>query len=164
MIVDPPNSTVEPAMEDLDEVSISDEFPNHRIQVGSKLAPELRTRLIAFLKNHHHCFAWSHKDMIGVDPRVTTHKLQVDPNHLPFKQNRRKFAPERNAVINEEVQKLLDNGSVREVNYPDWLANVVVVKKKNGKPRVCIDFTTSTRHAPKIHSHCIYKNLIFITE
>ena len=94
---------------------------------------ELRLALIEFLKQHHDCFAWSHKDMTGIDPDIAVHKLQVDPDHPPVKQKRRKFAPERNKVINEEVQKLLDIGSIREVHYPDWLANVVVVQKKNGK-------------------------------
>ena len=56
--------------------------------------------------------------------------MQVDPNHQPVKQKRRKFALERNKVINEEIQKLFDNSLVKEVKYPNWLANVVVVKKK----------------------------------
>ena len=79
--------------------------------------------------------------MTGIDPDIAVHRLQVDPDHPPVKQKRRKFTPEWNKVVNEEVQKLLDIGSVREVHYPDWLANVVVVRKKNGKWRVCIDFT-----------------------
>ena len=65
--------------------------------------------------------------MTGIDPEVVVHKLQVDPDHPPVKQKRRKFAPKLNKVINEEVQKLLDIGSVRGVPYPNWLANVVVV-------------------------------------
>ena len=69
--------------------------------------------------------------------------------HPPVKQKRRKFAPERNKVVNEEVQKQLDIGSVREVHYLDWLANVVVVRKKNGKWRVCIDFTDLNKACPK---------------
>ena len=77
------------------------------------------------------------------------HRLQVDPDHPPVKQKRRKIAPERNKVVNEEVKKLLDIGSVREVHYPDWLANVVVVRKKNGKWRVCIDFTDLNKACPK---------------
>ena len=75
--------------------------------------------MITFLKVHHDCFAWSHADMTGVDPEVITHKLEVDPDYPPVRQKRRKFAPERNKVINEEVQKLLDIASVREVHYPD---------------------------------------------
>ena len=87
--------------------------------------------------------------MVGIDPEVIVHQLQVDPDHRPVKQKRRKFAPEKNKVINEEIQKLIDIGSVKEVQYPDWLANVVVVKKKNGKWRVCIDFTDLNKACPK---------------
>ncbi|KAL5847401.1 hypothetical protein ACOSQ3_010925 [Xanthoceras sorbifolium] len=84
-----------------------------------------------------------------INPEVLVHRLQVDPDYPPVKQKMRKFAPERNKVINEEIQKLIDIGSVREVNYPDRLANVVVVKKKNGKWRVCIDFTDLNKACPK---------------
>ncbi|KAL5844861.1 hypothetical protein ACOSQ4_010819 [Xanthoceras sorbifolium] len=87
--------------------------------------------------------------MTVINPEVLVHRLQVDPDYPPVKQKRRKFAPERNKVINEEIQKLIDIGSVREVNYPDRLANVVVVKKKNGKWRVCIDFTDLNKACPK---------------
>ena len=71
--------------------------------------------------------------MVGIPPDVATHKLNVDPRFPPVKQKRCKFAPERNKVVDEEVSKLLSTGKIREVKYPDWLANVVVVEKKNGK-------------------------------
>ncbi|XP_038701845.1 uncharacterized protein LOC119998569 [Tripterygium wilfordii] len=73
---------------------------------------------------------WSHTDMTGIDPEVVMHQLKVNPEYPSVKQKRRKFAPEQNLVINEEVQKLLDNGSVVEVQYHDWLANIIVVRKK----------------------------------
>ena len=76
------------------------------------------------------------------------HRLQVDPDHPPVKQKRRKFTPECNKVINEEVQKLLDIGSVCEVHYPDWLASIVVVCKQNRKWRVCINFTDLNKECP----------------
>ena len=87
--------------------------------------------------------------MVGIDPKLIVHQLQVDPDHQPVKQKRRKFTPERNKIINEEIQKLIDIGSMKEVKYPNWLTNVVVVKKKNGKWRVCIDFTDLNKACPK---------------
>ena len=57
--------------------------------------------------------------MTGIDPDIVVHRLQVDPDHPPVKQKRRKFTPECSKVINEEVQKLLDIGSVHEVHYLD---------------------------------------------
>ena len=59
------------------------------------------------------------------------------------------FAQERDTIIAEEVRKLLEADFIREVYYPDWLANVVMVKKANGKWRICIDFTDFNRACPK---------------
>ena len=87
--------------------------------------------------------------MPGIDPEIIMHKLQVDAIHQPVRQKRRKFAPERDAIINDEGKSLLGAGFIREVQYPEWLANVVVVKKKNGKWRVCIDFTDLNKSCPK---------------
>ena len=53
----------------------------------------------------------------------------------------RVFAPERNKVVMDEVEKLLAANFIREVYYPEWLANIVMVKKANGKWRMCVDFT-----------------------
>ena len=51
------------------------------------------------------------------------------------------FAPERDQAIVEEVRKLQDASFIREVYYPNWLTNVVMVKKASGKWRMCVDFT-----------------------
>ena len=59
------------------------------------------------------------------------------------------FAQEREKAIAEEVRKLLEASFIREVYYPDWLANVVMVKKANGKWRMCVDFTNLNRAFPK---------------
>ena len=79
--------------------------------------------------------------MGGIDPAVITHRLNTSPSFKPVKQKQRSFAPERQKAINEEVGKLLQAGAIREVEYPESLANVVLVKKANGKWRLCIDFT-----------------------
>ena len=71
------------------------------------------------------------------------------PPSNPDKQKRRSFAPERQNAINEEVSKLLQARAIREVDYLDWLANVVLVKKANGKWRLCIDFTNVNQACPK---------------
>ena len=87
--------------------------------------------------------------MGGVDPVVITHKLNVNPSFKSVKQKRRSFALERQKVINEEVSKLLQAKAIREVEYPEWLANVVLIKKANDKWRLCINFTDIKRACPK---------------
>ena len=84
-----------------------------------------------------------------INPVVITHKLNISPSFKPVKQKIRSFALERQKVINEEVNKLLQVKAIQEVEYPDWLDNVVFVKKANGKWRLCIDFTDVNRAYPK---------------
>ena len=86
--------------------------------------------------------------MGGIDPTIITHRLNVSPSFKPIKQ-KKSFAPKRQKAINEEVGKLLQAGAIREGEYPEWLANVVLVKKANGKWRLCIDFTDVNRACPK---------------
>nr|XP_016449145.1 PREDICTED: uncharacterized protein LOC107774181 [Nicotiana tabacum] len=83
----------------------------------------------------------SEPDMPGIPREITTHKLNVDPLYPSVRQTRRKFNATINEVVSEEVDKLLTNGSIRESKYPQWVANVVMVKNKNRKWRMCIDFT-----------------------
>ena len=104
---------------------------------------------IRFLKENLDVFAWSHEDMSGISPEVIQHKLNVDPERKPVQQRRRTFASERDQAIIEEVTKLLTARFIREVCYPEWLANVVLVKKANGKWRMCVDFTDLNKACPK---------------
>ncbi|KAJ0509715.1 putative nucleotidyltransferase, Ribonuclease H [Helianthus annuus] len=94
-------------------------------------------------------FAWKHEDMTGISKDVITHKLGIDRSFKPVQQKIRKFAPERNIIIQEEVDRLLKSKMIREVKFPRWLANVVVVQKKNGKWRVCVDYTDLNKACPK---------------
>ena len=87
--------------------------------------------------------------MGGIDHAVIMHRLNVSPSFKPIKQKRRIFVPERQKAMNEEVVKLLRAEAIREVEYSDWLANVVLVKKENGKWRLCIDFTDINKACPK---------------
>ena len=79
--------------------------------------------------------------MPGIDGYVINHCLNVDSMKKLVQQKRRVFALERNKAIMEEVEKLLIAGFIREVYYSKWLANVVMVKKSNGKWRMGVDFT-----------------------
>ena len=141
------NTRPEP-LEELEHVLLDDN-PEHLAYIGSKLAKDLKSLLTHFLRQNKDVFAWKQADMGGIDPVIITHRLNVNPSFNPVKQKRRSFAPERQKAINKEVGKLLRAGAIREVEYPEWLANVVLVKKANCKWRLCIDFTDVNRACPK---------------
>ena len=78
-------------------------------------------------------FTWSASDMPGIDPDFLCDRLTMDPKVRHVYQRRRMFNEERRQVIKEETKKLLSANHIREIQYPEWLANVVLVKKANGK-------------------------------
>ena len=130
--------------EELELVSLGDD-PKHLAYISSKVAEDLKSLLTHFLRQNKDVFSWKQADMGGIDPTVITHRLNVSPFFKPIKQKSRSFAPERQKAINEKIGKLLQAGAIREVEYPEWLANVVLVKKENGKWGLCIDFTNINR-------------------
>ena len=109
----------------------------------------MRQALTAFLRANQDVFAWSHEDMPGIDPSIMVHKLNVSSSFPPVRQKKRVFAQERDKATAEEIRKLLEADFIREVYYPDWLANVDMVKKANGKWRMCVDFTDLNKACPK---------------
>ena len=94
-------------------------------------------------------FAWQPSNIPGVPRKVIEHKLVVCPHARPVKQKVRKQALERQEFIMEEIRKLEVAGLVRGVLHLTWLANPVVVRKANGKWRLCIDYTDINKACPK---------------
>ena len=142
------NTRPEPS-EELKPVPLDDNL-EHLAYIGSKLADDLRSLLTQFLRQNKDIFTWKQADMGGIDPAIITHRLNISPSFKPVKQKRRSFALERKKAINEEVAKLLQAGAIREVEYPEWLANVVSSKKKTTSGDFASTSLTSTEHAQKI--------------
>jgi hypothetical protein len=117
--------------------------------LGASLPPEQRDGLISLLFEYVDVFAWSPYEAPGVDPAFATHNLNVDPLFRPITQKGRRISPLHKEAVCKEVSRLIDVGAIKEILYPTWLSNMVVVKKKNGKWRVYIDFTDLNKACPK---------------
>jgi hypothetical protein len=87
--------------------------------------------------------------MNGVPREVAEHKLNIKTGSKPVKQHLRCFNDEKCKAIGKEVMKLLSAGFIREVFHPEWLANPVLVTKKNKKWRMCVDYTSLNKACPK---------------
>ena len=131
---------MEVSCEDLEKVLVGSD-PERFFQVGSELPPQEKLTLIDFLRQNVDVFAWDAYEALGVDPDFICHHLNVNPTVTPKKQPLRRPLKEHADAVREEVVKLKKAGAIKEVFYPEWLANTVVVKKKNEKWRVCVDFT-----------------------
>ena len=94
-------------------------------------------------------FAWDAYDAPRIDSDFICHHFNVNPSVTPKKQSPRRLSREHTEAIREEVTKLKRDGAIKEVFYLEWLANTVVVKKKSGKWRVCVDFTDLNKACSK---------------
>ena len=87
--------------------------------------------------------------MLGVPREKIEHSLNVSPTAKPIKQKLCRFMLDKKEAIRVEIKRLLAVGFIKEVYHPDWLANPVLVKKKNKEWRMCVDYTDLNKHCPK---------------
>ncbi|GKU88859.1 hypothetical protein SLEP1_g3075 [Rubroshorea leprosula] len=118
----PEDETRAAAVEDVEEVQIDDRDSSRKTQIGTKLNQEERAKLIAFLRANKDVFAWTSADMPGIPTSFFQHKFSTNPLKKPVTQ---------------------------KVDYCEWVANPVLVKKVNGKWWMCIDYTNLNDACPK---------------
>ena len=117
--------------------------------MGNILNASEKDALVALLIEFKEVFAWSYEDMPGIDTDIVQHCISIDPTMKLVKQKLRRMKPKWILKIKEEVEKQYNAGFLRVVNYPEWLANVVPVLKKDGKVRMCVDFRDLNKASPK---------------
>ncbi|GJR29983.1 hypothetical protein Tco_1106215 [Tanacetum coccineum] len=122
----PPVSKVK---EERTKVAINPEHTEQTVMIGSNLSDRIRTKLYDLLQRSLDVFAWTLEDMTGVPIHIAEHRLNVRESYQPIRQKKRGQAAERNVAINDEVNKLVAAGIMKEVHYHDWLSNPVMVKK-----------------------------------
>jgi hypothetical protein len=121
-------------------VLLCEGIAEQKVLLGSQLSNEQEKTMLRFLFNNKDVFAWSANDLCGVNRDVIEHSLNVDPTIRPRKQKLRKVSDDKAEGARNEVKRLLSAVVIKEVTYLEWLANTMMVKKANGKWRMCIDF------------------------
>ncbi|GAU22742.1 hypothetical protein TSUD_138660 [Trifolium subterraneum] len=125
------------------------EDPTKGVKIGADLPDLVKRQLKACLKENAELFAWSAAEMPGIDPEVACHQLTIDPRASAVVQRRRKQSPEKAEAARKAVKDLLEANFIAEAQYTTWLSNVVLVKKSNGKWRMCVDYTDLNSACPK---------------
>ncbi|XP_075479273.1 uncharacterized protein LOC142520159 [Primulina tabacum] len=136
-----------------EEQEVVEVGPGQQIRVARDLSASTRVSLINCLKANIHMFAWSQQELTGISPLIAEHQLNILPGSHPVRQKKRHFGPEKDKVIDEQVKELLKAGHIREIQFPSWLSNVVLVPKSTGKWRMCVDFRDLNKACPKDHYH-----------
>ena len=136
--------------EELEEVSLGSDLQElGPISISSRLTKKEKTELILLLKEFKDDFAWDYSEMLGIDPELMAHTLNVDLKAKPVAQPAIIFHTEIEGQIVKEVQKLLAVGFIKLIQHPRWLSNIVPVKKKNRQIRCFVDFRNLNRVYPK---------------
>ncbi|XP_028208435.1 uncharacterized protein LOC114391656 [Glycine soja] len=141
--------TIRPHEEVVEVINLGTEEDKKEVKIGASLEATVKRRVIELLKEYVDVFAWSYQDMPGLDPRIVEHRLPLKPECPPVKQKLRRTRPDMALKIKEEVQKQIDAGFLVTSEYPQWLANIVPVPKRDGKVRMCVDYRDLNKASPK---------------
>ena len=132
----------------LEEINVGTTAYPRLLSIAKELSPTQKEKMVALLTEYKDVFAWSHEDMKGLDPKFYQHKINLATNAKPVQQRRYRMNPNYAARVKEEIDKLLKAGFIHPVKQATWLSPIVVVPKKNGKIRVCVDVVTITDAFP----------------
>ncbi|XP_076903428.1 uncharacterized protein LOC143558482 [Bidens hawaiensis] len=109
---------------------LNKKFPDQIVVNGPTISEIVRTFLKQLLTRNIDIFAWQPADMTGVPQNISEHKLKVNPLITPIVQKKRKIGPEQTKAMNEQVQDLFHADIIREIKHQTWVANPVIVPKK----------------------------------
>ena len=99
------------------------------ISINPLLTPPEKKELVSLLKEYRYVFAWQYKEMLGIDLEMMAHTFNIEPRAKLVVQPRRIFYPNVEAQIVQEVKKLLAAGFIKPIEHPQWLSNIVPMKK-----------------------------------
>ena len=131
------------------EINLGTEEEPQMVKIADTADAAESQKWVEFLKQYKSIFAWSYRDMQGLDPEIIMHSLPIKSDCKPVKQKLRRMRPELSSKVKEEIDKQLEAGLLEVVDYPEWLANIVVVPKKDGRIRVCVDYRDLNKASPK---------------
>ncbi|RDX89184.1 Retrovirus-related Pol polyprotein, partial [Mucuna pruriens] len=146
--------------EELEVINLNEGEEVKEIRVGKLMLPHVKQGLTELLREYADIFAWSYRDMPGLDTTIVEHKLPLNPDAIPIRQQLRRMKPEVDLKIKEEVEKQWNAGFLAVAHYPKWVANIVPVPKKDGKIRMALEDKKKTTFIITWGTFC-YKVMLF---
>jgi len=125
--------------------------PGKTLNINANLTPDQETKLIQLLRKYQEAFAWDYLDMKGIDPQLCTHHIYIEKDARPVRQPQRRLNPHLKDIVKVELQKLLDVNFIYPISDSKWVSPLVVVPKKNGKWRICVDYRELNKATQKDH-------------
>eukprot|EP00253_Pinus_taeda_P024779 PITA_24779 len=125
--------------------------PKRTLKINPSLSTSQEKELCSLLRKHLDSFAWSYKEMKGVHPSVCTQHIYSKEDCKPIRQPQRRMNLPLKDIVKEELQKLLDAGFIYPIYNSEWVSRLVLVPKKNGKWRICVDYQELNKATKKDH-------------
>ena len=113
------------------------------------MEPSVKKHLTQLLHDYVEVFYWSYEDMPRLDADIMVYRLPTKEDRLPVKQKVRRMRPDLSEKIKAEVMKQFNVGFLAVTSYPQWVANMVLVPKKDSKVCMCVDYMDLNRTSPK---------------
>jgi hypothetical protein len=137
--------------EDVEYCNIEIEENLKMVKLSKMFSPEFKKDYVKLMKDFPDIFTWSYDDLKVYDTKVIQHVIPLKEDQKPFKQKMRWINPLLLPLIKKEVKKIFDAKIIVSLRFLKWVANLVHVRKKSGKIRLCVDFQNLNKVSLKDH-------------
>ena len=156
-----PTKTIDVRSLDWKEINLAceDEEPKI-IKIESQLTEDEVQQYKDLMLEFIDVFVWSYMDLKEMPPEIVQHTILLFPDTKPIRQLQRRMKPRMQLIVKVELERLLQAGFIKPVEITDWVSPMVLVKKKNGKIRICIDYRALNKRTQKDHFPLPFINII----
>jgi len=114
------------------------------VKINAQLEKNKVLEMEQLLKEFKTIFAWTYKDLKGIPPKLAQQKIELNTIISLAHQAKYKLNPNYVIAVKQDINKLLVIRFIQYVEEATWLSPIVVIAKKNGKLKICIDFKKLT--------------------
>ena len=121
------------------------------IKINAEAPIAIKEAAIQLFKEYKDIFAWGHEDLKGIPSSLAEHTIDLVPDAHPVQQRRYRMNPNYAVKVKAELDKLLQAKFISPVDSAPWLSPMVIIPKKNGTLRICVDFRKLNAATKKDH-------------
>ena len=143
------NSKIQSSTLKFELINLGTSEKPQNINLGLGLRYEERISFIKLFKKYKDIFAWDYLDLKTYDTSIIQHTIPMISDDKPIQQELRKIHPNLEIQIKSELNKMLKDKIIFLVRHSNWVSNMVLVRKKNGDIRICIDFRNLNKACQK---------------
>lgn len=130
-------------------VNLGTEKDPKNVNLGLGCSPQEKAAFVKLFKEYKDVFSWTYEDLNTFDTSIMQHVIHLEKEANTYQQKLRKMHPSLEPLVKKELNKMLDAKIIFPVRHTCWVANLVLVRNKNGDINMCIDFRNLNRVSQK---------------